>query len=422
MNNLQKLLLPALLLASAALPVHVYALSDHNSDHDGDHHDEHQHDKEHSEAEGPNGGKLLTDDDFAIEVTIFENGTPPEMRLFAYHQGEQIDPKEVNVQVTLNRLDGSKDLLSFRPENNFLVSEQVVTEPHSFDVSVSSTFDHHHSEAEYESHEGRTTISDRQIALSGIETESAQSQTLTFSDTLFGVIGIPEDNIYQINAPYPGIVEKVHVNTGDQVKRGQTLVTLRNTDTLQRYTISSPTDGEVTERHISNGARALNQALLEITDLSSVWVEMSAFPESIEKLALGQDVIVSDLHQHEQANGKVTYIAPQMTGGHIARARTTITNPDGHWRPGMHVKAHIQTGTKTVPLAVKKQALQNFRDFTVVFAQYDNTFEVRMLELGESDGDYVEVLGGLKPGTEYVTKNSFILKADILKDGASHDH
>lgn len=298
----------------------------------------------------------------------------------------------------------------------------LASNDHESDHSEEHQHEEHEEHEKHEEHESHTTISDRQIALSGIKTETAQSQTLTFTDTLFGVIAIAEDNIYQINAPYPGIVEKVHVSTGEQVKRGQTLVTLRNTETLQRYTISSPTDGEVTERHISNGARATNQALMEITDLSTVWVEMSAFPENIEKLALGQDVTVSDLHQHEKANGKVTYIAPQMTGGHIARARTTITNSDGHWRPGMHVKANIKTGTKIVPLAVKKQALQNLHEASVVFAQFENTFEAHPLELGESDDNYVEVLGGLKPGTQYVTENSFVLKADILKGGASHDH
>jgi len=49
-----------------------------------------------------------------------------------------------------------------------------------------------------------------------------------------------------------------------------------------------------------------------------------------------------------------------------------------------------------------------------------------MVELGESEGQsnggMIEVLDGLKPGTEYVTGNSFLIKADILKSGASHDH
>ena len=71
---------------------------------------------------------------------------------------------------------------------------------------------------------------------------------------------------------------------------------------------------------------------------------------------------------------------------------------------------------------VKISALQQFRDFTVVFAKIGDTYEVRMLELGANGGEFVEVLEGLKPGTEYVTENSFLIKADIEKSGARHDH
>jgi len=49
-------------------------------------------------------------------------------------------------------------------------------------------------------------------------------------------------------------------------------------------------------------------------------------------------------------------------------------------------------------------------------------YEVRMLELGLQAGEWVEVLGGLTPGSEYVSENSYIIKADIEKSGASHDH
>ena len=45
-----------------------------------------------------------------------------------------------------------------------------------------------------------------------------------------------------------------------------------------------------------------------------------------------------------------------------------------------------------------------------------------MLDLGRQDDEYIEVLGGLEPGTRYVTENSFVLKADIEKSGATHDH
>jgi len=71
---------------------------------------------------------------------------------------------------------------------------------------------------------------------------------------------------------------------------------------------------------------------------------------------------------------------------------------------------------------VKTAGLQAFRDFTVVYAQVGETYEVRMLELGTPQGDMVEVLGGLEPGTRYVTESSYVIKADIEKSGASHDH
>ncbi|MFP6828295.1 MAG: secretion protein HlyD, partial [Gammaproteobacteria bacterium] len=86
------------------------------------------------------------------------------------------------------------------------------------------------------------------------------------------------------------------------------------------------------------------------------------------------------------------------------------------------VTAEIQVGEYEVPLAVRRSGLQSFREFTVVYAQIGDEYEVRMLDLGRQAGDWAEVLGGLDPGTRYVTENSYVLKADIEKTGAVHDH
>lgn len=392
----------------------------------GDHHEDHQHEADNHEEEaakeGPNGGRLLTEGDFALEITIFESGIPPEMRIYAYQAGKPLDPAQVAIEVRLDRLGGAQDSLRFSAERDYLVGDLEVYEPHSFDVSVKANYRSKEYRWSYDNYEGRAEISDRLLALAGVKTEPAGTQQMTFKDTLFGVIAAPEDQVFRIDAPYAGIVDRVHVQVGDSVKKGQLLVTVRNTKTLQRYSINSPADGEVTARMANRGDRADGAGLLKVTDLSNVWVEMSAFPENIEKLAEGQPVTVYDLHQHERSQGLISYVAPVMTGGHIARARAVIDNPDGHWRPGMHIKADIQTDQRQAPLAVRLSALQSFRDMPVVFAKFGNLFEVRMVELGDNDGEFVEVLGGLKPGTEYVTVNSFLLKADVLKDGASHDH
>ena len=79
-------------------------------------------------------------------------------------------------------------------------------------------------------------------------------------------------------------------------------------------------------------------------------------------------------------------------------------------------------GVGFVALAVKRSALQTFREFTVAFEQVGDAYEVRMLELGRQDETWAEVLGGLQTGATYVTDNSYLIKADIEKSGASHDH
>ena len=58
----------------------------------------------------------------------------------------------------------------------------------------------------------------------------------------------------------------------------------------------------------------------------------------------------------------------------------------------------------------------------MVFAKYKDTYEIKPVELGKTDGEWIEVIKGLSAGEEYVSENAFLIKADILKSGASHDH
>jgi cobalt-zinc-cadmium efflux system membrane fusion protein len=102
--------------------------------------------------------------------------------------------------------------------------------------------------------------------------------------------------------------------------------------------------------------------------------------------------------------------------------RANLPNRDGRFRPGMALNGKVTVNTVEVPLAVRTEALQRFRDFTVVFANFGDDYEVRMLELGRKSPEWTEVLGGLKPGTRYAAKGAFLIRADVEKSGASHDH
>ena len=99
-----------------------------------------------------------------------------------------------------------------------------------------------------------------------------------------------------------------------------------------------------------------------------------------------------------------------------------MDNPDGRLRPGQFVQAEVLVEAREVPLAVRRSALQRYREREVVFARYGDLYEVRLLELGARDDTWVEVVDGITPGTAYVTGNSFLIRADMEKGGASHDH
>jgi cobalt-zinc-cadmium efflux system membrane fusion protein len=88
----------------------------------------------------------------------------------------------------------------------------------------------------------------------------------------------------------------------------------------------------------------------------------------------------------------------------------------------MFVNAELATEEIQVPVAVSMDAIQAIRNWSVVFGRYGEFFEIRPLELGRSDGKMVEVLKGFSAGEQYAAGNSFILKAELGKDSASHDH
>jgi cobalt-zinc-cadmium efflux system membrane fusion protein len=123
------------------------------------------------------------------------------------------------------------------------------------------------------------------------------------------------------------------------------------------------------------------------------------------------------------ADASLTYVAPVGSpASQSVLARSVLPNPEGHWTPGLLVTGEVTVSRRQVPLAVQTDAMQAFREWTVVFAKVGNVYEVRMLDIGARDEDHVEVLDGIKPGTEYVTMNSYLIKADLLKSGAAHAH
>ena len=427
MRQLFTLILTALIFAGVGMAVSSRFGHDHGPEQTCEHGS-----PSHTEApatgefeRGPHRGRMLRGEgDLAIEITIFEEGVPPEFHVYPYVANKPIKPSDVKLSIELGRLGNRIDRIAFVPQEDHLKGDQVVVEPHSFDVKVRAEIGGKTSEWSYQSYEGRTQISAKAAEAAGIKIEKAGAATIKDAIELSGVISLNEDRNAKVGGRFPGIVKALNKTVGESVRKGDILATIDSNVTMRDYSPVSPIDGVVVARSATIGSITTTDAVLfEIADMSTVWVELHAFGKDRERVKVGQNVIVESHDKSTRAEGTVAYVTPVAEAASQAVViRVVLDNKDSKWVPGSFVRGTVTVSDRKASLAVKTSGLQRFRDFTVVFAKVENTYEVRMLDLGASDGTWTEVLGGIEPGQDYVAENSFLIKADIEKSGASHDH
>ena len=375
-------------------------------------------------AKGPHGGRLLREGDFGTEVTIFESGIPPEYRVFFYEKDKPIDPAAVKLTIELHRFGGRVDKIGFAKRDDYLLGDQEIVEPHSFDVKVIAEYKGKTSRWEYDSYEGRTTMTPDAVTNSGIVIETAGPAKIKTTIKVNGRVIPNEDHMTHVIPRYPGIVKKINKRLGDAVAKDEVVAVVESNESLQPYEVKSSIAGTVIKKDVTQGEFVKEgEAIYTVVDLGTVWVDLNVHRKDFDKLKVGETVTIFAGEGMTNATGTVSYISPfGAEDTQTMLARVELPNPQGVWRPGLFVTGEILVQEAEVPLAVKTSALQTFRDWQVVFMADGGMFEIAILEVGRRDAEWAEVLSGLKPGQKYATGNSFIIKADILKSGASHDH
>lgn len=384
---------------------------------------------EHADAaeakQGAHGGRLLESGDYAVELAIAEDGRPPTYQAWLYRNGKPLPAESGSVEVRLKRLGGIAENHVLKPQNDgSLMADSVVGEPHSFDVEVVARIGDAPLRWAYPSYEGRTEIAAKIAEQSGIQIEAAGPGVIADQHELQGLLTTIDGRSAQVVARYPGPIRSVHANAGDTVRAGQRLAVIESNLSLSDYSVSAPISGVVLARTATIGAVASEgMPLFEIADLSSLWVDVHVFGADAQHIQPGVPIEVTRLSDGARVESKLERVLPgTATASQSTVARATIPNADGLWRPGSAVKARITVAERPAKLVVPLAALQTFRDWDVVFIRDGDTYEVRPLQLGERDAERVEVLSGLSPGDKVVVAQSYLVKADIEKSGASHDH
>ena len=146
-------------------------------------------------VKGPHGGRVLTEGDFQIEVTIFERGVPPEFRVYTSASGKPVNPTEVKLAIEVHRLGGRVDTIGFQQESDYLRGDREIYEPHSFDVKVAAEWKGKSYRLGYSQVEARAELPPDARKSAGVEIEEAGPVMMKSILELPGEIALNPDRV-----------------------------------------------------------------------------------------------------------------------------------------------------------------------------------------------------------------------------------
>lgn len=281
--------------------------------------------------------------------------------------------------------------------------------------------DHH--EEQHEEHTEKVELTAEQLKTLGITLEKTQSALVHERLAVYGRIVLNAEKTQRVTARFKGVVRSLNKKVGERVRAGEVLASIESDESLKTYTLNSALDGVVLERALNLGEQTDDKSAFVIADVSSLWVEIDLFPTDFARVRKGQTVRVINPHTGTSAEGEINYLSMNTNKlNQAATGRILLANTEQQWLPGLFVQAEVLIAAQPVAIAVRNSALQEHEGKPVIFVQGLSGFEPRPVRIGRSDGIWTEMLAGVTNGETYAADNSFIIKAELGKDGAAHDH
>lgn len=272
--------------------------------------------------------------------------------------------------------------------------------------------------------EGVVELSDAKVASSGIEILQAGEATLRDSLVLNGIIQPNQETLVQVTPRFPGVVREIKKRIGDVVVQNDLLAKVESNQSLTTYEMRAPIAGTVIDRQISLGEYASEQKpAFIVADISTVWIDLSVYRRDLPRVKVGDALIIDVGDGGKPVEAKISYVSPVGSSDtQSALVRAVVPNDGLRLRTGLFVSARLILSAKKVTVAVKSSALQTVENRNVVFVRNGDKFETRDVEIGARDSESVEILFGLLEGDRYAARNSFIVKAELGKGSAGHEH
>ncbi len=333
---------------------------------------------------------------------------------------------------------------------------------------------------------GAVSLSPEQRVTANVKTIRVALDTHTGELVSTGRVTFDERRLAQVTAYTAGRIERLFVNfTGDSVRRGETVATIYSPElfaTQQEYLLAlenrermrragfagarsasddlvestrrrlnlfgmtsaqiaqlekthkpifatnivSSVSGVVTQKLVVEQQYvAQGQPLLEVADLSNVWVEVDVYEQQLASVQLGDRVeITVPAIPGRTFHGRVSFIVPVLAGAtRTARVRIELANPGLQLKPDMYVNARILGAPAPPHIMVPASAVidRGQKQFVWVETQ-PGTYEPRQVTTGGRHGEAIVIASGLREGENVVVEGGFLLDSEAQLRGASEGH
>ena len=190
--------------------------------------------------------------------------------------------------------------------------------------------------------------------------------------------------------------------------------------------IRSPINGVIIERNIVVGQSIdLSSTAFKIINISTVWVDGQVYEKDILKLNnISSIQFITSSIPDIIFEGKIIYIGEVLDEStRTLKVRASINNRNYLLKPQMYGEMKIPTKDNLKGLFVKNETIFKEGEESFIFVSInDTTFKKEKIEIGTEINGFVEVVSGLNEGSKVVTKGSFLLNAELLKESFGDEH
>lgn len=197
-------------------------------------------------------------------------------------------------------------------------------------------------------------------------------------------------------------------------------------EALSNAVVTAPVDGTVTAVNVKAGEMASSaQPAVSMTQLSSLYVDISVPENIVNALKLGQEAKVTVTSAEAQdLTGKISSLAPASDVRTMLYAlKVVIDNPDGKIKPGMFAKVEMITESRSDVLAVNSEAIVTKNGKLFVYVVENEAAVEKEVTTGLDSGAMVEVTNGLNPDEQVIIKGQTLVnqgsKVKIVGGNAS---